>query len=697
MFKSIKTRIAVSAGLAIFITLSTAMFFTTVSYNGVNKEITKHVSDQLAENIDYKLLSIANQQSAELNGQFSPVISNLKQLKSLLELSNQHQADASLLIEQFISSLKIQNDSVFAGYMVWEDANFTKDESVLTQKALNKEGVLSPFFSPTNSGFEAIGMDSFKNTALNNNGERTDEWHLAPFETGKSFVMEPYYYNVRGNEELITTISLPLRHNNKIVGSLGFDWSIKSFQAISQKSAKATGMPDAIVSIASWDGRLLSFSKDGSLVGQKVADEFARNWGSIQQEVKNNKSFLKDIGHLKIAVSTINTGAKPWIVMVSIPSEILKKEITDFNVFSTELGSEALSNGLLSGVISSIVGIFIIFLLAKNIGSTLSNLTTRFENIAQGDGDLTQRIEIDSKDEIGQLAFWFNTFVEKIQLTLHNAKNTAELVSQSSMNTMAETEKSQIKLQNQVNEVTQLATAINEMSATAQEVASSALQAATAANQIQTSSEDGQKIMNNAASSVEELAAFINEAQSQVVSLAASSNDIQKILTEIGSIAEQTNLLALNAAIEAARAGEQGRGFAVVADEVRNLASRTQSSTQEINSMLVILQQNTQGIVTVMDSSQKQALATKEDTLIAQQNLIEISNAILVANDMNNQIASAAEEQSSVSEEINRNVTSINEAADEVLADMHTSLNDTAELTRESHELAQRLSEFKTQ
>lgn len=209
--------------------------------------------------------------------------------------------------------------------------------------------------------------------------------------------------------------------------------------------------------------------------------------------------------------------------MVSIPSNVLQKEITDFNSLSHELSNDALSNGLLSGLISSIIGIAIIFILARQIGNSLMNLTSRFENIAQGDGDLTQRINIDSKDEIGQLAFWFNSFIEKVQNTLHNAKDTAELVSQSSMNTMAETEKSQVKLQNQVNEVTQLATAINEMSATAMEVASSALQAATAASQIQTSSEDGQKIMDRAAASVEELAQFINEAQEQVVNLSASS------------------------------------------------------------------------------------------------------------------------------------------------------------------------------
>jgi len=697
MFKSIKTRIAISAGLAIFITLSTAMFFTTVSYNKVNKEITKNVSLQLTDNIDYKLLSIANQQRAELNGLFAPVISNLQQLKSVLELSNSNQVEANILIQQFMASLHIQNKSVFAGYMVWEEKNFLQDNSELTQKATNKDGFLSPFFSPIGSDFEAIGMDSFKNRKMNQNGERIDEWHLAPFETGEQFVMEPYYYNVRGNEELITTISLPLRHNDHIVGSLGFDWSVKDFQAISQKAAKSTGLSNAIVSIVSWDGRFLSFSQDKNLVGEKIKDEFAQNWPSIQQKLKSTSTFLSDMGDYKVAVSSIETGAKPWVVMVSVPKTVLEKEITDFNQLSTELSQGALLNGLLSGFISSIIGIAIIFILAKSIGASLLELTSRFENIAQGDGDLTQRISIDSKDEIGQLAFWFNTFIEKVQHTLHNAKNTAELVSQSSMNTMAETEKSQLKLQNQVNEVTQLATAINEMSATAQEVASSALQAATAASQIQASSEDGQKIMNNAAASVEELARFINEAQEQVINLASSSNDIQKILIEIGGIAEQTNLLALNAAIEAARAGEQGRGFAVVADEVRNLASRTQSSTQEINSMLAILQQNTQGIVTVMESSQKQALETKEETLIAQKNLQEINAAILVANDMNNQIASAAEEQSSVSEEINRNVTSINEAADEVLSDMQTSLNDTAELTKESHSLTQKLSEFKTQ
>ena len=697
MFTSIKIRIAVSAGLAIFITLSTAMLFTTISYTNVNKEITQHVSKQLADNIDYKLLSIASQQSAELNGLFSPVISNLTQLKSILELSNQEGDSAERLIQQFTASLKMQNKSVFAGYMVWEDENFIKDDSELTQKALNKNGVLSPFFSPIGSSFEALGMDSFNNTALNSNGERVDDWHLSPFETGQRFVMEPYNYNVRGNEELITTISLPLMKDGNTVGSLGFDWSVKNFQAISKKAANSTGISGAAVSIVSWDSRFLAFSADPTFVGKKVENEFAQHWTSIQQRIKNENAFLEDIGRFKVAIAKIDTGANPWIVMVSIPKETLGQEITDFNLFSTELSYDALSNGLLSGLISSIIGIFIIFILAKQIGTSLTNLTSRFENIAQGDGDLTQRIEVTSKDEIGQLAFWFNTFIEKVQNTLHNAKETAELVSQSSMNSMTETEKSQIKLQNQVNEVTQLATAINEMSATAQEVASSALQAATAASQIQASSEEGQKIMDNAAASVEELASFINEAQEQVVNLAASSNDIQKILLEIGGIAEQTNLLALNAAIEAARAGEYGRGFAVVADEVRNLASRTQSSTQEINNMLGVLQQNTHSIVTVMDSSQKQALATKEETLIAQENLKEISTAILVANDMNNQIASAAEEQSSVSEEINRNVTSINEAANEVLSDMYTSLNDTAELTKESHSLTQKLSEFKTQ
>lgn len=349
----------------------------------------------------------------------------------------------------------------------------------------------------------------------------------------------------------------------------------------------------------------------------------------------------------------------------------------------------------MAGIIAALIGIVAMTMIATSLGKVLTNLVERFKDAAQGEGDLTYRIEVKGKDETAQLAHWFNTFLARIQEMLLTVMATADQVDKNASEGQARAAASRDQLNVQVNEVNSLATAINEMSATAQEVANSAVQAAAAASQVQSNSANGMSRMDNAASAVDNLASQVNDAQHQTQNLVASSTAIQGILSEIGGIADQTNLLALNAAIEAARAGEAGRGFAVVADEVRNLATRTQGSTEEIRAMLARLEQETQSIVVLMEQSQKQAVDTKEETQAAQLALAEINQAIEVINDMNNQIASAAEEQSSVSEEINRNVVVINDTAMEVMDTMSSSVAISNELTAKASDLHGELSKFK--
>ncbi|MGE1174865.1 methyl-accepting chemotaxis protein [Pseudomonas sp. BW7P1] len=350
----------------------------------------------------------------------------------------------------------------------------------------------------------------------------------------------------------------------------------------------------------------------------------------------------------------------------------------------------------MEGVVLSIVGVAVIVLLviavaglvlANTILRPLNLMKANLDDIAAGEGDLTRRLILASQDELGELAGSFNRFVDKIhglvrQITEMTTQLTG-LVNQVS----DQAQRSDQAMERQRHETDQVATAINEMSAAAQEVAKSAQNAAVAAQQ---TDEEGQTAKRVVAGSIRQIHALVDDIRSSGVSLDSLQQDVASIVGVLGvirSIAEQTNLLALNAAIEAARAGEAGRGFAVVADEVRALASRTQISTQEIQGMIDRLQAGTQSAVEAMRRSSEAGDGTSAQANQAGASLDAMADLIATINSMNAQIASAAEEQTAVAEEINRSVHQIAVAVDNVADE--TQLG--AQTSRSLAELGQRL------
>ncbi|CAG8873644.1 Methyl-accepting chemotaxis protein McpP [Pseudomonas fluorescens] len=350
----------------------------------------------------------------------------------------------------------------------------------------------------------------------------------------------------------------------------------------------------------------------------------------------------------------------------------------------------------MQGMVLSIVGVAVVvllviaaagMLLANTILRPLHLMKANLDDIAAGEGDLTRRLTITSQDELGELAGSFNRFVDKIhglvrQITEMTSQLTG-LVNQVS----DQANRSDQAMERQRHETDQVATAINQMSAAAQEVAKSAQSAAVAAQQ---TDEEGQAAKRVVAGSIEKIHALVDDIRSSGVSLDSLQKDVSSIVSVLGvirSIAEQTNLLALNAAIEAARAGEAGRGFAVVADEVRALASRTQISTQEIQGMIDRLQAGTRSAVEAMRRSSEAGDGTSAQANEAGASLDAMAQLIATINSMNAQIASAAEEQTAVAEEINRSVHQIAVAVDSVADE--TQLG--AQTTRSLADLGQRL------
>ncbi|WP_159737889.1 methyl-accepting chemotaxis protein [Vibrio atypicus] len=309
-----------------------------------------------------------------------------------------------------------------------------------------------------------------------------------------------------------------------------------------------------------------------------------------------------------------------------------------------------------------VAGLFILMgiFLANSIASPIRAIAERFSDLGKGDGDLSQRIEVKGSDEIAQLSEGFNGFIEKIHESMKEVASTSGALQTAADGVSSKAHTTHDNSQMQRDQTIQVVTAINQMGATISEIASNAATAAETASQASDNTQVGQNVVNKAKDAISRLASDIESTGQVVEQLASTTQDIGSILDVIRDISEQTNLLALNAAIEAARAGEQGRGFAVVADEVRNLASRTADSTEEIQKMINQLQSDAKDAVSAMEAGKAVTGEGVSSSDEAVEVLISISERIHDISDRNTQVATATEEQSTVVHTINQNIEEIN-------------------------------------
>ncbi|MFH4527334.1 methyl-accepting chemotaxis protein [Vibrio diabolicus] len=335
-----------------------------------------------------------------------------------------------------------------------------------------------------------------------------------------------------------------------------------------------------------------------------------------------------------------------------------------------ELKTQELKEHTLSAVLISVIGLIITSVLTSIVVSKgiqpLQHVAASLKDVAAGGGDLTARLKVESQDEVGEVAAAFNEFMDKLHPLMQDIHHSATTVQTVSQDLNTQTSQASGQMQDHCLETDKVVTAVTQMSMTAKEVASNTNATAQAIEDANSQVTEAQREVEQAIEGITELVREIDSTSDAISELSLQTEKITKVLDVIGEIAEQTNLLALNAAIEAARAGEQGRGFAVVADEVRSLASRTQNSTHEIGDMLKQLQNGVSRAVSTMSVSQKRGVKTAEESALIQKSLSGVHHSIGTIRDMGIQTASAAEEQSAVAEDINQNLVAIQQIVNNI-------------------------------
>lgn len=508
---------------------------------------------------------------------------------------------------------------------------------------------------------------------------RVRGWYKLAMQEGKAATTDPYVSATM--KVLVVTLVDPVKAGGKIVGVVGSNLALDKLT----KDVLSISVPgNGYAFLLNSKGNIVAHPNKDFVLKPLAEVDPTLSVNELMSSAQNQRPVNAVIGNRDKILLADHIEHTDWMLVMVLDKSTLQEPIN----------AMLMKQLLLAIVVLAIMAFIGSVVVAKQLKG-LTQVTEALTDIAEGDGDLTQRIPVTSNDEVGILATKFNEFVGSLHTIISNVKDVTSSINNGADKAADSATERSHRVRQQQDEITMVATAVTEMASATAEIANNAENTAKSANHSVELGNQGFDQMQKSMASINELASKLEESVSIIGDLETHTNEISTILSTIRDIAEQTNLLALNAAIEAARAGEQGRGFAVVADEVRVLSQRTHNSTEEIQSKIEGLQKVTGTAVTAMNSSHSLVNSSVEDFTQTGDRLREISDAISLISDMATQIASAAEEQSLVTADINGNTESVRELSDGLATDAQQGVEQAHGLRDLVSQLETQISRFK--